>query len=583
MGPTPLAPFLQPPPGYASPPPPGQPPPGGFDPLGGPTAQPITGIPIRYAGPTPDQRTAANQVRDDRRRQNTAIANAVKQTSPSGKPAMVPNQPAPQPSEAGAGLTMPLPKTPVPVEQVPQFTPATYQPPKRGLEYLAAGLALLFPGAPIARLAAGFAGGLEVGAERSYERREQQAEQQYNVAQAQAQAAYNNQVAQRQAEIENNKIIWENGKDLRAHGLNPLRPNPDGSYQPFQYPSLEQVMPRVPKGHDAYAATMAGYGRLLQMAERNGDDGAVTRVTQEMADYQQTYKQQIQTLAEWQRTIFTQTQENQRSANQVGARYAIAGAEISAANARTNAEISSRYDLENRRENFELTHDQYKAILAEPKRLADLKVKAVSDMNAFNSELRAARTGGKFTAADGTTQYSPAIIPDQMWPGIQQVIGRIFKSPDPAAMAKHFADRTEYQPVQSILEQAGQVAEIARVSRGYDIKRDPTLLGMYFPGGKTTIDLTFPELPPEMSRFLMRLPMPIQARITGLPMAAQSSIADALSKGNTIEQIRSIAQQHGLTDVVRALGGAGAALKASATPLIERSTQAPLVEQGSTY
>src|SRR5271165_4336403 len=115
---------------------------------------------------------------------------------PNGQPPppQAPQYPGP-PQEA-------LPQTPPAQEQVPPFTPAQYKAPNKGLEYLALGISLLFPGAPIARLAAGFAGGLSQGAEQGYQRKEHQAEEQYKVTQEQARVQAGNQDARRAAEIE---------------------------------------------------------------------------------------------------------------------------------------------------------------------------------------------------------------------------------------------------------------------------------------------------------------------------------------------------------------------------------------------
>jgi hypothetical protein len=115
----------------------------------------------------------------------------------------------------------------VPQYVTPQLQQPQYQGPKKGLEYLALGLGLLFPGAPIGRLAAGFAGGLNQGAQQKYQRQEQQATEQNQQARDTAQANF-----------ENAKMQYEAAQQLRNQGIDPK------TQKPFVLPpDLQRILP----------------------------------------------------------------------------------------------------------------------------------------------------------------------------------------------------------------------------------------------------------------------------------------------------------------------------------------------------
>src|SRR5579883_3160428 len=236
-------------------------------------------------------RAKKNQQLDAKRRQGTQARQAIQTDAP------------PQ---------LQAPATPPPTMQSPNFTPAQYKPPAKGLEYLAMGLGLLFPGAPIARAAAGFAQGLNQGAEQSYQRREGQAEQQYQVEQNKAAAdfqtkeqAYKAAQDNAQRAFQNAQIQWQNRADLRARGINPI------TNQPFQYPTLTQLT----KGKNDYSTVMQAYNAMQALARRNGEQGAEQTYAQQMQDYQQTAMQQARDSLEWQRLMFTQQEEDRRAAS----------------------------------------------------------------------------------------------------------------------------------------------------------------------------------------------------------------------------------------------------------------------------
>jgi hypothetical protein len=75
---------------------------------------------------------------------------------------------------------------------------------------------LLFPGAPIARMAAALAGGLQQGAEQKFQRNEKVPEQQYKVAQDKAQPECQNAQARYGAASDEAKRAFVNRQAQRG-------------------------------------------------------------------------------------------------------------------------------------------------------------------------------------------------------------------------------------------------------------------------------------------------------------------------------------------------------------------------------
>jgi len=422
-------------------------------------------VTLPSAAPAARDRKSAKT--DAKRREGTALRQAVTPSSPSSGGAPAPSGQAAPPQ---LGTAPPPPQ----MENTP-FAAAQYKKPSNALEYLAAGLALLFPGSAIGQAGGALAKGLNTGAEQGYQRREDQAKEQYtaqqnaaNVTYENAKAAYDAGLAEQQRAFANAKIVWDNNAALRSKGLNPLKVGPDGQPTPFRYPTLGQATPKVPKGGDQTAATMAGYDRLIQLAARNGDDGAVTRYTTEQKDYQQTALQTQKDVAAWQKVLVTQQQENARAAAGIGARYAAIGA----ANARTSAEIGSREVLENQREHFEVWHDQFKAALGDPQKKLQLQAEATRGTQTLATDLR------ELTVPHGT--MPPAIsFGSADWQTLQKAMMSIRNSSDPQTFAKHLIADTKNVNFQNLFQQAGDVYALQHTANGRQIKPDMSIPNAY--------------------------------------------------------------------------------------------------------
>lgn len=168
-----------------------------FKPNGVPTVPPPNGIPPAVAA-----RTRRDEKRDAQRKIGAQVMDQAGQ-----QPPVAPSTPpGPIPVSATNAVASIDPNNPYEAQAIaaqqaalnaptPQYQQPQYVPPAKGLEYLALGLTALFPGAPISRMAAGFAQGLQQRADTRYDRATQEAQQKYN---AQVQA---NQTLDRRAQI----------------------------------------------------------------------------------------------------------------------------------------------------------------------------------------------------------------------------------------------------------------------------------------------------------------------------------------------------------------------------------------------
>ena len=274
-----------------------------------------------------------------------ASVTAAPNAAPSGTPQVATSaNPVPPPPVSPAQKQVPGQE--VPLEQAPPAPTATYQapdlktptynapkyePPKKGLLYAAAALALLFPGSQIGRAAGQFAQGLNTGAQQKYQRDTDTAKTQFDAEKqkddvinqgALAQASANFSAAQRddayKATVtgvgnENQLRIYQARQLARQNGTNP------DTGKPFQLPGALLKPPDPKGGYDALAqwhqARAAFYDHLGATNLAAGENKAADDAIKE-ADSARTQA------AELQRTILT----------------------IQNANARTNATISAGYD-----------------------------------------------------------------------------------------------------------------------------------------------------------------------------------------------------------------------------------------------
>ncbi|MDB5094559.1 MAG: hypothetical protein JWO85_2660 [Candidatus Eremiobacteraeota bacterium] len=449
-------------------------------------------LPAGYNGSNPAAAIAARQ-RENRKRdeKRQAGAQALKVVKGAGIPPppnstadavpqyVPPPGPAPQqgpPMDPATGKPMAAPQ-----QSVPDFKPAEYVPPKKGLEYLALGLGVLFPGAPIAKMAAGFAGGLQQNAEQSYQRREHTAEQQYKVAEAKAQAdfqnaqakygmasdeakrAFVNLQAQRGVDEDTAKHTFDNAaikykadQDVRARGIDPR------TQKPFMVPpTLAQ-----PLGPHASATNYAG--RENALAQFYTSVGATDIAAQHAAQAQAYNKQAIDDANNARAlsiAIFREQQQNAREASRE-----------SAADAReSNREAAANY-----RETLRLAHEDARATLTNGAKMATLKDEALRAGKDFYASWAKAikppvdANGNPRMDAGG--HPAPPTITPQMAQMMSKTFSLIDRNADPAGAAQYYAETLQdhvgdaTNPIaKELLLERGRTADLNRRSRGVPI------------------------------------------------------------------------------------------------------------------
>jgi hypothetical protein len=446
------------------------------DPLGGPFS------------PNAVQNAKRDQKRKDAARVMRAVAPPPGTVAP---PATAPRPAGQQPQNATSDAAPQLaqPKTPVPTETVPQFQAAQYQPPKKGLEYLALGLGILFPGAPIAKMAAGFAGGLQQGAEASYQRRERTAEQQYGAQQAQAQASFENQKATRAAELETNQIKFANdqanyqrAQQLRQQGIDPT------TGRPFVLPpQLQRVLPpglnRAPSATDylrheqALAGFYAGVGATDQAALHKSlaadyqkqaiDDANNARILNmtllRERESERHQERQFQHSEDQQNRMFT------HSENMAQARF---GDELYL-QALREAHQDARSTLVNPEKKAALRDE---AMRAESTFRADWAkaIRSPLDQNGAPKTIKDA-TGADMRDPSGNPMYVPARVSAPEAAALAKMFTAIDRNPDPAGLAQRYVDSSPgLKPeAQQLLIQRGLYRDLLRRSQGGVVPPQP--------------------------------------------------------------------------------------------------------------
>lgn len=356
----------------------------------------------------------------------------------------------------------------VPEAYTPQVKPVSYtapqyEPPKKGLQYAAMALSLLFPGAPIGRAAASFAQGLNTGAEHKYERAKQTADQQLKVDQFNSETDLKNQTAkymsmrdkinsenqdnesQRQflqtqlnAQFDNGVIVRANRMDQAAKGVDWR------SGKAFVYPTLDKLVGPKPTT-ESY---MKAYGQLEQMARQNGDTGAVTQYGTALKEYLDIAKSQQTQAAELQRTIATITGANSREVASINAANARAAAQIGAANWRTQY-IQASEDARS------LQNNSIKRV--------ELQSQVVAKSQAFTNDWQ------KLTKPDaqGHVQLVPEMA-NVLQGAMRQLQNPNFTGLDPTGAAVYLADKTPGLDASSklLLQQYGEIVQFKRMAAG---------------------------------------------------------------------------------------------------------------------
>jgi hypothetical protein len=332
-------------------------PPGGAPVVGGQTPVPpavTASLPVSVTGAPP---------------QASPPSSAPPAAKPPPGPANVLAQaPPPEPTAASLGLTAPQDAGPVgpdgkpmaaPQERTSTFTPAKYEPPKKGLLYAAAALALLFPGSQIGRAAGAFAQGLNTGADQKYQRDEKTAEQTFQADKANAQTDYQNAISKYGAASEQSHRAFlnlqvANGAKLdqaesawkqqvaalqQKQGLYVQGLGPDGKPIPPP-PALARPLPP-----NAGAADYAAHeSALADWYNTNGMTGPGAQHAASATEYQKQVSAEATQNAELNRTIMTL----QASADRTNAT-------INAAAARQEGEFRNQWAMLGARE-----ADQYR-------------------------------------------------------------------------------------------------------------------------------------------------------------------------------------------------------------------------------
>lgn len=390
----------------------------------------------RFSFPTPVRpgdlaARQKNAKTDAKRREGTGLRNALTGTnigpaapylaSPLAKPAGGATDPF------GAIPQMQLPAAPA-AEHNATFTPAQYHAPNKGLSYLAAALALLFPGAPIARAAAGFLGGMGEGAQNRYQREEKTAQDQYQVAQRNADTAHTNSLDAYNTGLQQAQVAYQNALEQRKARTDMAGRGLDWrTGKPFAYPSLPQL---GAKGD--YTSNMAAYGRLIQLAQRNGDAGGAERYNEMMTQYDAIAKQQMQDAYAWQKVIYQENQQNTREDYRQSREDARTSYREAAQNARAGTMSSTQ--------------------------LLNLQNSVISDRARFLTDFRNATSGLNATITDQNVVKS-----------LGSSIRVIARSTDPEGMAQRLIDQTQDVNAQNLLQQAGSISARDRIAHGLTI------------------------------------------------------------------------------------------------------------------
>lgn len=445
-------------------------------------------LPAGIAGPNPAAAIAARKRKNEKRdEQRKAGAQALRTVAGQNSTADAPPQytpppgPAPQqgpPVDPATGKPMAAPQM-----QSPDFKPAEYVPPKKGLEYLALGLGLLFPGAPIARIASGFSGGLQQGAQQKYERAEHTAEQQFKVAEAKAHAEYQNAqarygvasdeakrayvnlqeqrgVAKEKAEADfaNAKVRYDAAQQQRARGTDPK------TGQPFVVPPALQAP--LPPNAGVRDHAMREHA-LSQFYTSVGATDIAAQHAAQAKEYVDQAKQQQSQAASLMRTMYTVQHADARAYAHMAQSAAI------------HADSEARADA---REEYRARRDDLRDLRQDATHRDALRTQAFRLGNTFEHDYVKAITEQKTYNPDGTEAgiKKPATISD---PGLKKALAqafqRITKDADPVGLAQHIADATfkmddpASATAKSLLVQRAEYAELTRKSQGLPVLPKP--------------------------------------------------------------------------------------------------------------
>ena len=434
----------------------------------------------------------------------------------------------------------------VPQEQSLSYAAPQQQPPKKGLEYLALGLGLLFPGAPIAHAAAGFATGLGLGSQNRYKNDTANAQEQFKVQEAnaqneykgavakygaasdEAQRAFVNQQQQNGADQATAEAAWKaNVADLnRRQTLWQAGMGGDGKPVPLP-PALARALP-------PNAPATAYVQQSMAQAKWYGDHGMgqkADELNKQASDYQKQVDQQDKFNQQMQMLDIRQAHSDELADRRAQNSENLAVIREQGTIAREEAARSSR----------ELVQDVHQ--------MQAYRIDANHAYNTASADLTKLTKPTQKIGPDGTpTGESVPPLLDK--PGIAvlnkklaEVRGEAAKGGDPQAYARFLAGQDSTPPaVGQVLQDYGTAFDLEARGRG----RVPADLGEDY------YAKMFAKKAPSRNS-TTGIPAPFLAKYKALPQEAQASIQQGLAAGRTLDQIRQTAVEHGFADVVTAL------------------------------
>jgi len=389
----------------------------------------------------------------------------------------------PPPAPTGNSTTDQIPQEQTPVFQAPQ-----YHAPAKGLEYALLGLSLLFPGAPIARMATGALQGLQAGAEGRYNRDLTTAESQYQQQAAQMKSAYTNAVAQYNA-----------AQDMRNRGIDPQ------TQRPFVLPpQLQRILPpgtrRAPGAMDYFNHETA----LANFYESVGAGQVATLHRQLASDYERQAIDEANNARSLAIAQFNQQQQNAREDKRESAALQ-REEEIQAGALRRERETQEAAD---RREDKRLGVEIALRTATTPKEMDRLRTEhshaSQEFWSAWNKALKPPTgPGGQpvtlmdpknpqqtLMNADGTPRTAPAPISGPLVQQLGKVFSTIDRAKNPTAAADYYQNSVTNPLARELIQMRGRAADLARRSKGLPIDTTETYApiggaGTPNAGGKT--------------------------------------------------------------------------------------------------
>lgn len=458
-------------------------------PPGQPGGLPAPALPVGPPAPSPAElaRQRENQAKEAKRKAALQALQTQQSLHAQQQPTAQPTPAAGPPPSVDTPPVTQAPSAPAPQENSPTLQQPQYQQPNKGLEYLAAGLGLLFPSSGIGNMATGLGTGLKQNADQAYERSQIQAKDQYAAAQAKTKADFANQQSayQKSADVataqnETAKSKYQADLALRASGTNPK------TQQPFVYPTAASLLPKgLTPSAEGYANA---YRSLAQQAQRNGATDQVKLFT----DFANEYDKQAIDAANNARQLVvamnSQREQDARTNARIGAEFAIHNDTETQENARTDKRLA---------------HEDARGLQSNSAQRARVRDEAVTANQQFYTLYRKATTPVVQKNPDGSIKYerdtktgqvvmlkapdgTPVMDPKTGSPMpdpskaimiapisgpqatvLNDVLKKIDRDTDPATTAMWYANKLLQDPTQAdIILARGKQANLVRLAQG---------------------------------------------------------------------------------------------------------------------